>query len=166
MSTMGIELREITPDNLEDCIRLQPADDQKTFMSPIVYSIAESKVSPEEVPLAMYDDDELVGFIMYGVSPTDGNYWILRLLVDKRYQQRGYARGAIKEVLRRLSERPDCTDVRVSYEPGNTVGAHLYESLGFRPTGEVLFGEVVAILSIHPMPPGDIASSAEQGAAS
>jgi diamine N-acetyltransferase len=163
---MGIELREITPDNLEDCIRLQPADDQKTFMSPIVYSIAESKVSPEEAPFAMYDGDELVGFIMYGVSPADGNYWILRLMVDKRYQQRGYARDAVKEVLRRLSERPDCAEVRVSYEPGNTVGAHLYESLGFRPTGEVLFGEVVAVLPIRPMPHEDFASGAERGAAS
>jgi diamine N-acetyltransferase len=162
---MGIELREITSENLEDCIRLQPADDQKTFMSPIVYSIAESKVSPEEVPLAMYDGDELVGFIMYGVSPTDGNYWILRLMVDKRYQHRGYARDAVKEVLRRLSERTDCAEVRVSYEPDNTIGAHLYESLGFRPTGEMLFGEVVAVLPIHPMPHDDIVSSAERGAA-
>lgn len=162
---MGIELRAITPDNLEDCIRLQPADDQKTFMSPIVYSIAESKVSPEEVPLAMYDGDELVGFIMYGVSPTDGNYWILRLMVDQRYQQRGYARDAVKEVIRRLSEQADCTEVRVSYEPGNTVGAHLYESLGFHPTGDVLFGEVVAVLPIRRWSGDNLASSAEQGAA-
>ncbi len=145
---MNIELREITQDNLEDLIRLQPTDEQKAFVSPVVYSIAESKVAPEEIPLAIYEGDELVGFIMFGTSPADDRYWILRLMIDERYQHKGYARAAVEQALRRLRERPGCAEVLVSYEPGNTSGARLYESLGFRPTGETRFGEVVAALPL------------------
>lgn len=145
---MNIELREVTQDNLEDLIRLQPTHEQKAFVSPVVYSIAESKVSPEEVPLAIYEGNDLVGFIMFGIAPSDGRYWILRLLIDERYQHKGYARAAVEQALHRLRERPGCTEVLVSYEPGNTSGARLYEGLGFRPTGETRFGEVVASLRL------------------
>ncbi len=145
---MTIELREITQENLEDCLRLQPADAQKAFISPIVYSIAESRVTPDEVPLAIYEGDELVGFIMYGISPSDGKHWIFRLMVDERYQHKGYAHAAVREALRRLREQPGCDEVRVSYEQNNESGARLYESLGFRPTGETRFGEIVAALRL------------------
>lgn len=146
---MTIELREITPDNVLDCIELQPADDQKAFISPNVYSLAESKVSPSELPLAIYAGETPVGFVMYGISPADGRYWILRLMVDRQHQHRGYGRAALNEALRRLRNTPDCASVRVSYEPANTVAEKLYESLGFRRTGEMLFGEVVCELAWH-----------------
>jgi diamine N-acetyltransferase len=148
VSCMNIELREVTQDNLEDLIRLQPTNEQKAFVSPVVYSIAESKVSPEEIPLAIYEGDLLVGFIMFGTSPSDGRYWSLRLMIDERYQHKGYARAAEEQALRQLRERPGCTEVLVSYEPGNTSGVRLYESLGFRPTGEMRFGEAVATLRL------------------
>jgi len=145
---MTIELREITQENLEDLIRLAPTDAQKGFVSPIVYSIAESKVTPEEIPLAIYEGDELVGFLMYGICPSDGKYWILRLMVDQQYQHKGVAHAAVREALRRLHTLPSCDEVRVSYEPDNESGARLYESLGFCPTGETRFGEVVATLHL------------------
>lgn len=33
-------------------------------------------------------DEQMVGFAMYGIDPDDGNYWIYRLMVDKKYQSR------------------------------------------------------------------------------
>jgi diamine N-acetyltransferase len=145
---MRVDLRAITAENLEDCIRLRPTDDQLSYVSPNVYAIAETTVSPAETPLGIYDGDTLVGFVVYGRSPTDGNFWIQRLMIDQRFQHLGYGKAALDEVLRRLRSLPECAEVRVSYDPANTTATRLYASAGFHSTGETLFGEEVGRLPL------------------
>ena len=53
-----VSLREITPENWEAILNLSVRDDQKNFMAGNLYSLAEAKVFPEHVPLAIYADEE------------------------------------------------------------------------------------------------------------
>lgn len=39
---------------------------------------------------------------------------------------------------------PDCSGIAISYESENEGARRLYASLGFRETGEIIEGEVVA----------------------
>ena len=139
-----VELREITRDNWGECVRLAVADDQRHFVAPNVYSLAESKFCPEMVPLATYDGETMIGFTMYG-HDTD-EWWIIRLMTDVKYQDRGYGRAAMTEVIRRIREQSPGTAILVSYEPTNAVAEKLYMSLGFEKTGQVEDGELVVRL--------------------
>ncbi|HEY7021731.1 MAG TPA: GNAT family N-acetyltransferase [Ktedonobacterales bacterium] len=144
---MTMTLREITRENWLQCVRLKVAPEQEPFVAPNGVSLAQSKYEPEWIPLALYDGGEMVGFVMYGVYPEEGKHWILRVMVDHRYQGKGYGRAAMRLLLERLRAIPGCDEVAISYEPENDVARRLYASCGFRETGEIIEGETVARLS-------------------
>ena len=133
---MTVSLREVVIANFNDVIKLQPAPGQESFMAPNVLSIAQSKVAPNFLPLAIHHDDTVVGFIMFGQDIETMRWHIVRLMIGAQYQRRGYARAAMRQLIAQLAERPDCDAVIISYMPGNVAAERLYESLGFVKTGE------------------------------
>lgn len=62
---MAVILKELTQDNWEDCIELKVHPEQENFVASNLYSIAEAQFIKGCVSLAIYNDDILVGFIMY-----------------------------------------------------------------------------------------------------
>lgn len=145
---MTIRLAPVTRDNWETCIGLTPADDQKGFVASNLYSLAESKFETSLVPTAIYAGEEMVGFLMWGQDPADNKYWIVRLMIDRHHQRKGFDRAALDALVSQLGQRPDCQAVYISYKPDNHGAERLYEQVGFRRTGEVLFGEVVSKLDL------------------
>lgn len=110
-----------------------------------------AQFKPGGTPLAVYDDETLVGFIMYELdvmNQIEKAYFICRLMIDSAYQGRGYGRIAMQQVISRLKEYFDCQVIETSYVPENIVAAKLYHSLGFVPTGKVEEGEIVVQLVI------------------
>ncbi|GAU85872.1 GNAT family N-acetyltransferase [Bosea sp. BIWAKO-01] len=107
-------------------------------------SLEEADERPECIPLAVRADGALVGFAMYALDPDDGHYWIYRLMIDARFQGRGYGRAALAALVPLISAEPDCAHITISYHPENERAAGLYRSFGFRETGEVIAGETVA----------------------
>jgi diamine N-acetyltransferase len=142
-----VHLREINRDNWQQAIRLDVAPDQKHFVAPNLYSIAEAIFNPTFVPLVIYNETEtMVGFLMHGTNPDNDERWIIRLMVDQQYQGRGYGRAAMEEIIRQLRDKSDRREIFTSYEPDNHVAARLYRSLGFEDTGRVEDGELVVCL--------------------
>ncbi|HEX6289720.1 MAG TPA: GNAT family N-acetyltransferase [Herpetosiphonaceae bacterium] len=144
---MSVVLREITRDNWHQAIRLKVAEGQEHFVASNLYSIAESKFEPTFVPLAIYHGDTMVGFLMHG-RDEHGHDWIIRLMIDRDHQGKGYGRAAMEQAIAKLTARPDCTTIKISYEPDNHQAERLYHSLGFAPTGEIEEGEIVARLDV------------------
>ena len=146
---MSIALRAITRDNWRECIALAVAEGQEGFVAPNVYSLAQARAEPERVPLAIYDGDTMVGFVLYNDRPPpDGTFRLSRLMVDQRYQGRGYGRAASMAVIQRLRTIPDCREILLDYARENVGAAHLYGSLGFQPIAETA-GEIVARLLLR-----------------
>jgi diamine N-acetyltransferase len=143
---MAVQLRKISRDNLFECIGLNTSADQKKFVATNVVSIAQAYVEPTWEPLAIYADEIMVGFVMYGREVETGFDWIIRLMIDVRYQGRGYGRAALLMVLSTLQQSPNSKGIKISYEPANRTAELLYAQIGFRPTGEIEAGEVVAQL--------------------
>ena len=136
-----ITLKPITKENWRAAIRLEVAPEQRKFVASNVYSIAESQFEPGTVPLGIYNEaDTMVGFLMYG--PYHGEMWVWRLMVDQQYQRRGYGRAAMQAIIAALRDMGH-TEVFLSHEPENTVGAQFYTSLGFEDTGRIDGGELV-----------------------
>ena len=66
---MDINFRKVTPENFESVINLELRDDQVGFLENNLYSLAESKVFDYLEPRAIYDGDELIGFMLYYLQP-------------------------------------------------------------------------------------------------
>lgn len=132
----AISLREVVVSNFNDVIQLQPAPGQETFMAPNVLSIAQSKVAPNFLPLAIHHGETVVGFVMFGQDIETLRWHIVRLMIGAQYQRRGYAREALRQLIAQLAQRPDCDEIIISYMPDNIAAERLYESLGFEKTGE------------------------------
>jgi diamine N-acetyltransferase len=133
---MNICLREVNRNNFIECLDLKIADDQYGFVRPNVYSIAQSKVSSHLIPLAIYNDEEMVGFTLHGRIPETGKYWIVRLMIDEKFQGRGFGKNATLMLINKMSEYKDCFEIFLSFVPRNKTAEKLYLDLGFDPTGE------------------------------
>lgn len=68
---MKLTFREITPENFKESIDLKVAEGQEKFVAPNVYSIAQSKIYPAHLPFALYADDGMVDFVLYGFDEEE-----------------------------------------------------------------------------------------------
>jgi len=132
----NVILRSITVENWKECIELQVCDDQKDFIPSNLHSIAEAQVYPRAVSLAIYnDEDQMVGFAMYGVDEVSGKWKVFRMMIDRAHQGNGYGRAAMEAVIERLAGRPDCDEILIAYKLTNEAARELYADLGFVEQG-------------------------------
>lgn len=136
---MAVALREITRTNFDACVLMKVPDSQQAQVIPNVLSIAQAYVVPSLVPLAIYDDDVIVGFLMYNrVDEVDPPYYhLMRLMVGEGFQRRGYARQALELLMERFRAEGAASDVRTSYADPNEAAAKLFESVGFEKIGRI-----------------------------
>jgi len=143
-SHSAIELRPVTRENWEDVCRLKVAESQKDFVATNAHSLAMAAYEPGLYPLGIYNDQGgLVGFIMYGWWEENQGWWIARVMVDEHNQGRGYGRAAIEKVANRVKQDHGGEAINLGVVPGNSGATSLYESLGFKATGEKLGHEIV-----------------------
>ncbi|WP_078595817.1 GNAT family N-acetyltransferase [Evansella clarkii] len=139
---MAVQLRQVTIDNWEECISLKVGSGQKGFVASNMYSLVQSRYETSYVPLAVYSDTQMVGFVMYGKDPEDGIYWMVRLMIDEKHQGKGFGREAVLKTLGLIKGLPDCSPyIITSFVPENLTAGQLYQSVGFQETGEIIDGE-------------------------
>ena len=158
-----IELRKITFENIGECIKLEPNEEQKTFVASNIKSLAEAYVALSNnecipMPYAIYSDNTMVGFIMLSYNKPDdmfkeNSYWVWRFMIDKRYQGKGYGRTAFAKALDYIRTFPygEVSAIFLSYEPENVLAKNLYASFGFVETGDIVEGEMLAKLMLPKM---------------
>ena len=152
-----MELRPVTADNWKKLIKLKVSDDQSHFVAPNLYSIAEAQFGFEDEghwdlhPFGAYIDDQPVGFVMFADNPSHSRFqaFIVRLMVDQRFQGKGHGREIMQIVLDRLRDNEQIKQVGISYEPENEVARKLYAKLGFVEPGELMDGETLAVLKLR-----------------
>ncbi|MBN1564633.1 MAG: GNAT family N-acetyltransferase [Anaerolineae bacterium] len=147
---MTVTLKPITKDNFQACITLKVNDDQKMFVAPNLYSIAQGQFTPGTQMRGIYADDTLVGFVMWTWDNEDHDppeMWLWRFMIGGDYQGQGYGRAAMQHVIA-LLKIEGVTELFLSYEPENTGGAQFYAGLGFADTGRVEGGEIVVKLDL------------------
>lgn len=139
-----INLRPITKDNWREIARLTPKRGQTNWVAPNWYSILE-KVLDESPMFSMgiYDGDKPVGYALYGLYEETSEYYINRLMIDKKHQKKGYGRAAMHAIIDAMWAIPECDIIYISFVPGNDTARDLYASLGFVDTGEIIDGEII-----------------------
>ena len=139
-----MELRDVTADNWQDVVRIEPREDQGRFVASVSYYLNLCHYGEEWEPLALYQDGEPVGFVMWAYDPEDKSYCIGGFVIDAEHQGKGYGRAAMEAMLDFLATQPGYRETALSYEPENAVARRLYASLGFVETGELSEDGLVA----------------------
>ena len=158
-----LELKKINRQNVWQVARLKVKRTQVDYVASNIESILEAYATREEggvaEPFALYDGAALVGFAMigYGDLPGEenpaisaGNYCLWRLMIDERWQGRGYGRQAIEKLIEYVRTFP-CEPAEVfwlSYDPDNQKARKLYNGFGFMETGAMDGEEAIAALKL------------------
>lgn len=157
-----ITLRKITLENRRSIFNLEVTEDQKRFVASNLSSVASCYVLATNggypFPFAIYADEQPVGFVMitYKItgyeapSMADDSYCILRLMIDKQYQNRGYGRKAMEKIMEFIRTFPagPAQYCWICYKADNAAAEKLYESFGFRNNGEIIGDESITVLRL------------------
>ncbi|MFZ5855989.1 MAG: GNAT family N-acetyltransferase [Chloroflexota bacterium] len=150
------EIRPVSRDNWQKLVNLKVGESQNNFVAPNVYSIAQSQFGIDYQghwdlqPFGIFDGNDPVGFLMFGFNFEHPKYqaFIIRLMVDERFQGRGFGRFGLERMLEIFRTESRVKAVGISYEPENEVARKLYASCGFVETGEMLGPEIMAVLDL------------------
>ncbi len=143
---MAVRLLEVTRDTVAAVCKLDAADGGRQ-VAPNSVSIAQAHFAPEAWFRAVYDDDQLVGFLMLydptlAEAPEENEFFLWRLMIDQRHQGKGLGRQAVERLVEHVVTRPGARRLLVSHVNGAERVARFYESLGFRYTGREVEGEL------------------------
>ncbi|WLR41483.1 GNAT family N-acetyltransferase [Bacillus carboniphilus] len=146
MSNHNVTIVELNSENWYDCCQLDISVEQKAFIESNAVSIAQSKFQPTLKPYAIYDNDQVVGFLMFNSEKEElDGYWIYRIMIDQKYQNKGLGKIASQQMFEEMKNLLNANKIIVGYHPEN-LGAHqLYKSLGFVDEGH-RFGKEMAVI--------------------
>ena len=127
-----VRLEKITAENFKECLNLKVAEEQKDFVSSNTLSLAKAYIFNDIVkPFAIYNDDTMVGFIMMRFTEEHNYYFIWQLMIDEKYQGKGYGKEAIKLAIEWMKKDERCHQIVTTYKKGNQCAEALYTKLGF-----------------------------------
>ena len=151
-----VSLREITEDNRVALESLAVTEEQNYYVASVTQSLQDAEDYPDAKPWyrAVYADDEPVGFVMIsdGVTIDDpsyvGPYYLWRLLIDRRFQGRGYGIATLDLVVEHVRTRPDARTFLTSHVVGPDSPVTFYQRYGFQLTGQMHDGEPILELDL------------------
>lgn len=119
-------------------------------MSGVAESLVEAAEEPDgrALPWGVYADETPVGFVMISdevVSPDYIPHYLWKLLIDARYQRRGYGTATLDLIVAYFRGRPGVEEMWTSAGQGDGSPIGFYEGYGFEQTGEIVFDDEVLL---------------------
>ena len=138
-------------------LRRAPGQDEYLDSMAEIFEEADRERRAMPHPWAVHDaqTDALVGFAMISddiPQPMDddlvGPYFLWKLLIDDRFQSRGYGAATLDAVVDYLATRPRAEVLYTSCADGPGSPRGFYLHYGFTDTGRVMWGENVLALDL------------------
>ena len=147
-----VSLRPITDANREAVEALAVTPSQGRFVSGVRESILEAAEEPDARALywAIYDQETPVGFVMIADEVDSPDYiphFLWKLLIDMRYQRRGFGTATLDLIVEYFRNRGVGT-IWTSVAQGEGSPFTFYERYGFKRTGDLHSDEVLLRLEI------------------
>ena len=134
---MKIEFRSIDRTNYNECIDLNVNDDQKRFVASNQFSLVQAAYEPDLYPLAIYNEEQMIGFVLYDFDEELNGWSMSRFMIDTTFQNCGFGKQALTQFLTYFKKKyPNVHKLYTSAEVDNAVAISLYKKVGFEE-GEV-----------------------------
>jgi len=143
-----ISLRPVNHDNWRYIAELKVSETQHKFVAEPCYYLALCCYGNGWHPLAIYLEEQVIGFMMWAIDPADGSCWLGGILIDQSMQGNGYGKQAVQAAITMLKGTHGHRNFALSYQPDNLVARNLYNELGFIETNEWEDDEMIARLLV------------------
>lgn len=158
-----IEFKKITDKNFRECVKMSAGEGSEKFVAPNDISLAQAYVALTNetvtpMPFAIYKDDTMVGFIMFGHFTEEQDdflgedfYEIWRFMIGEQFQGKGYGKEALIKGIDYIKSFPygKASKLLLSYVPGNEKASGLYKAVGFEENGMEDDGEIVMVYDLQ-----------------
>ena len=133
-----IELRSVDDTNRDLLCELRLKPGQERFVTSVAGSIAEALDEPggKAIQWGLYDGELPVGFVMISDDVDGDEYFsqfLWKLLIDERYQGRGYGRAAVDRVVEYFRHPNRCRPIADELRFGEGGPLGFFERYGFVP---------------------------------
>jgi diamine N-acetyltransferase len=148
-----VSLRPIDRSNQDAVEGLSVSAAQRQFVSGVADSLREASEHPGARAMwwGVYAEDTPVGFVMIS-DEVDGppyiSQYLWKLLIDERYQRRGYGTATLDLIVEYFRGRPGVEAIWTCAGQGEDSPIPFYERYGFEQTGDLWGGEVKLRLRI------------------
>ena len=115
---------------------LKVTPEQTQFIDTNVYSIALAYCNPHVTCFGLFLNDIPIGFTMLNLDPLKEIYCIDRLMIDCHYQNMGYGRQAINEIVNYVKSRYVADAIEVCVVDVENSPINFYLKMGFEDTHE------------------------------
>jgi diamine N-acetyltransferase len=145
-----VTLQPIDESNREAVEGLRVSPVQERFVSSVAESLLEAADEPDgrAISWAVYADETPVGFVMISDEVGSSDYiphYLWKLLIDARYQRRGYGTATLDLIVGYFRGRPEVGELWTSAGQGVGSPIGFYEAYGFEQTGEIVFDDEVLL---------------------
>ncbi|SFJ21316.1 diamine N-acetyltransferase [Terrisporobacter glycolicus] len=128
---MNINFKDIDKLNYNTCINLKVGDHQKDYVASNAISLVQAFYEEELYPIGIYNDEEMVGFILYDYDKELEGWSFSRFMIDINHQNKGYGSKALEKFLEFFHKKYEEENLYTSVEIDNEVAIKLYEKYGF-----------------------------------
>lgn len=144
-------LETITQENWRLVANLSVTKEQRGFIESNGDSLLEAAFDKKFnwMPLALYDEESLVGFAMIGDFNEDQkSIWLDRLMIDQHFQGKKYGKNFLKLILNFIKDNWSVETIILSAHKENQSIFSFYESFGFKNTHKIdqENGEIIMVL--------------------
>lgn len=132
-------------------IPLAVTKQQEKFVSNPMKLLARAYAYREQGSFAclIYHDDEPIGMALYYDCPELDAYDFSQIFIDEHFQGKGYGKEATKMLIERMRKEKKYNRIVLCYIEGNVIAKSMYESLGFKHTGESDEDEIIMELYLE-----------------
>ena len=120
-------------------------------MASNAYSLAQAwlyREAGDVFPCAIYHEEEPVGFLLLEEDMDERELVIWRIMFPEEHANKGYGGETIRKVILMARAAQKYHHIELTCHPDNKRARHLYEKLGFRPTGKILNGDEELIFEL------------------
>lgn len=139
-----VNFRKITEDNFEAIIKMKRPEGEK-FVAPNAVSLAQAWLYRENgdvFPFAVYNDDTVVGFMLLEEDMEQNELILWRIMLPPEQEGKGYGTAAVKLLIQYAKESGRYKKLTLLCAEENVIARHIYDKLGFLPTGEIKYGDI------------------------
>lgn len=129
-----IRLEEINEENWRIPLGVSKAQERFVANTTTILARAYAYRNAGSQALLICEDETPVGMALYHDADSLGAYIFSEILVDERFQGRGYGTTATRLILDRMKQEGKYHKVVLCYIEGNDAARKLYESFGFAET--------------------------------
>ena len=132
-----MEFRKIDKSNYWDCMNVTVDESQEHFVADNKQSLVEAAFEDGLYTLGIYNEETMIGFVLYDYDETFPGWSMSRFMIGKQYQGKGYGKKAALEFLDYFKKKHNADKIYISVSLENTVARKMYSDIGFKEIKEI-----------------------------